>query len=471
MPSTYSPNLRIELIASGEQASQWGNTTNTNLGTLIEQAISGAVEIDVTAGDVTLTALNGVSDESRNMILLVSGTPGASRQIITPQVSKLYIVLNNSDATVSIVTTADAGSVDIVAGGSKVVFTDATDFYAANLDLGTPTSGNLSNCVGLPPSGMTSAGAAGNVLTSNGTTWTSVAPSWGLVGVTESTYPYQTALGYQAGNYGTSTGLFTVAIGYQALTANTTGIDNIAIGYIALNSNTNGGQNVAIGRYAGYSITSGSGNTAVGNRSDTALTTGSYNTVLGDSANSGTTGSYNTAIGSGARACGTGSYNTAVGSQSGNSTNTGSNNTFFGYGANGASTSASNAITLGNSSITTLRCQVTTITALSDARDKTDIAELDAGLDFINALAPVSFTWNMRDGGKVDEPDTGFIAQELVKAQEDTGHYIPGLVYDENPERLEAGYGKLIPVLVKAIQELSAEVSALKSQLNGANND
>ena len=123
---------------------------------------------------------------------------------------------------------------------------------------------------------------------------------------------------------------------------------------------------------------------------------------------------------------------------------------------------------MGNASIATLRCQVTTITALSDARDKTDIAELEAGLDFVNALAPVSFTWNMRDGGKVDEPDTGFIAQELVEVQDRLNQHIPGLVYDENPERLEAGYGKLIPVLVKAIQELSAEVSALKSQLNEA---
>ena len=74
----------------------------------------------------------------------------------------------------------------------------------------------------------------------------------------------------------------------------------------------------------------------------------------------------------------------------------------------------------------------------------------------------------MRDGGKVDEPDTGFIAQELVEVQDRLNQHIPGLVYDENPERLEAGYGKLIPVLVKAIQELSAEVSALKSQLNEA---
>jgi hypothetical protein len=126
--------------------------------------------------------------------------------------------------------------------------------------------------------------------------------------------------------------------------------------------------------------------------------------------------------------------------------------------------------------VATLRCQVTTITSLSDARDKKDVAPLDAGLDFINALNPVRFTWNMRpeedhEGnmvqGRKDDPDTGFIAQDLKAVQEATGIVIPGLVYDNNPDKLEAGYGKLLPVLVKAIQELSAKVEALEAQLGG----
>ena len=71
----------------------------------------------------------------------------------------------------------------------------------------------------------------------------------------------------------------------------------------------------------------------------------------------------------------------------------------------------------------------------------------------------------MRDGGKVGIADTGFIAQDLKQVQIDTGIVIPDLVYEENPERLEAGYGKLLPVLVKAIQELKAEVDSLKQQL------
>jgi hypothetical protein len=146
-----------------------------------------------------------------------------------------------------------------------------------------------------------------------------------------------------------------------------------------------------------------------------------------------------------------------------NDLTTGSNNVIIGHNAAASAATVSNEITLGNSSIATLRCQVTTITSLSDARDKANVQDLPAGLEFINALRPVSFDWDMRDGGKVGEQDTGFIAQDLKAAQEQLGVSIPGLVYENNPDRLEAGYGKLIAPLVKAIQELSDEVTRLKS--------
>jgi hypothetical protein len=203
-------------------------------------------------------------------------------------------------------------------------------------------------------------------------------------------------------------------------------------------------------------LTTGNGNTAVGLLSSYLLTTGSDNSTFGkNSAVALSTGTQNTILGSQAAYSGT------------NNLTTGSNNTIIGYNAEASSATVSNEITLGNSSIATLRCQVTTITALSDARDKTNISDLPAGLTFVKALRPVSFDWNMRDGGKVGKADTGFIAQDLQSAQESTGISIPGLVYANNPDRLEAGYGKLIPVLVKAIQELNAKVEALEAQLKG----
>jgi hypothetical protein len=118
----------------------------------------------------------------------------------------------------------------------------------------------------------------------------------------------------------------------------------------------------------------------------------------------------------------------------------------------------SNEITIGNSSIATLRAQVTSITALSDRRDKTDIISISEGLDFIKQLKPVSFTWNTRDKAKVGIKSAGFIAQDLLALQQksEIGNNLD-LVSQENPEKLEARYNNLLPVIVKAIQEESAE--------------
>lgn len=133
MPSTYSPNLRIELIASGEQANQWGNTTNTNLGTIIEEAISGLTTVDVTAGDVTLSALNGVADQARQMILSITGTPGVTRTITAPAVTKVYVIVNGSNGAISLITSNGASvGLSISAGTTKVVYSDGVSFYAAN---------------------------------------------------------------------------------------------------------------------------------------------------------------------------------------------------------------------------------------------------------------------------------------------------------------------------------------------------
>jgi hypothetical protein len=204
--------------------------------------------------------------------------------------------------------------------------------------------------------------------------------------------------------------------------------------------------------------------------------TNSNNTAVGGAALYATTADDNTGLGRLAGfAVTTGAQNVLIGRSAGNSgTNnltTGSNNIIIGYNAAATAASVSNEITLGNSSIATLRCQVTTITSLSDARDKTNITDLSAGLNLINAVRPVAFDWNMRDGGKVGQHDTGFIAQELQAAQSIASVNIPGLVFDDNPEKLEAGYGKLLPVMVKAIQELSAKIDALQAeiiQLKGA---
>lgn len=131
MPSTYSPNLRIELIASGEQANTWGTTTNNNLGTLIGEAIAGLVDVSVTASDVVLTELDGLSDQSRQMMITISGAPGTPRTVSCPDGStKVYVVANDSDDVVTFTTVSGSG-VDIPVGTSKFLFCDGTDVFEA----------------------------------------------------------------------------------------------------------------------------------------------------------------------------------------------------------------------------------------------------------------------------------------------------------------------------------------------------
>ena len=124
-----------------------------------------------------------------------------------------------------------------------------------------------------------------------------------------------------------------------------------------------------------------------------------------------------------------------------------------------------NEVTLGDGAISSLRCADTSISSVSDRRDKTDIVDLPVGLDFINSVRPVKFKWQTREGipSKDGKIRAGFIAQELQEAQ--TGSEYLDLVYDANPDKLEAKQGKLIPVLVNAIKELSAKNTALEARI------
>jgi hypothetical protein len=252
------------------------------------------------------------------------------------------------------------------------------------------------------------------------------------------------------------------AFGISALEANTNSGANTALGFETLKVNLTGASNTAVGHQA-LEFNTASSNTAVGASSLLLNTTGASNTACGGgSLSANLIGLSNAALGANALLVSTSDSNTAVGATALSTLTTGSNNTGVGFNAQPSTATVSNTITLGNSSIATLRCQVTTITALSDQRDKKDIVDIPAGLDFVQALRPVAFMWNMRDGGKIDVPEFGFIAQELQAAQETTGITVPNLVSLENPERLEASQSTLLPVLVKAIQELKAELDALK---------
>jgi hypothetical protein len=262
------------------------------------------------------------------------------------------------------------------------------------------------------------------------------------------------------------------AVGSWALKKITSGSQNDSLGAYSLSELTSGNSNVSLGSSSGFALLSGDKNTFVGNQAGSMFTSSANkNVVLGSSsgyAGSGGSGDENIFIGNDAGyGYSSGDFNVVIGSYPNVfGTITGNNNIQIGRNSNKATSNASNSITLGNSSHTVIRAAVTTITSLSDERDKKDIKDLSTGLEFVEGLRPVEFTWNDRDeNGKHDISDFGFIAQDLKKAQEDAEKAeVLKLVYEENPEKLEASYGKLIPILVKAIQELSEEVKQLKTK-------
>jgi hypothetical protein len=264
-----------------------------------------------------------------------------------------------------------------------------------------------------------------------------------------------------------TTGEGNIAVGPSALKANLTGSSNLAVGSATLLANTQGYNNIGIGSIALRFNTSGYENMGIGIAALFNNTSGFYNTAVGSNAMFyNETGTFNTAIGRGALYNTTQGNNTALGNAAGEMNTSGQNNTFIGNASTGSSGTASNQITLGNSSITSLRCQVTTITALSDERDKKDIADIDYGINFINKLRPVSFTWEARDGSITDKPDIGFIAQELAAAEdEENDSERLRLTLRDNEDRLEATPGRLLPIAIKAIQELSQQNAELLARI------
>lgn len=133
MPSTYSPDLRLELIGQGEQDNLWGITTNNNLGSLIEQAICGVTNVVMLDAPFILTALDGAVDEARSAILNVTSSVPltASRAVVAPAVPKNYVIANNTTGgqVITIISVANGTFVNIPAGGTSLVYCDGLNFY------------------------------------------------------------------------------------------------------------------------------------------------------------------------------------------------------------------------------------------------------------------------------------------------------------------------------------------------------
>lgn len=252
-----------------------------------------------------------------------------------------------------------------------------------------------------------------------------------------------------------------IAIGHTAMNANRTGTLNTVVGSEALFRNVSGNQNVAMGIGALANLTSGSGNTAIGSYALSSIKGGaSRNTALGENALlHATTGSGNTALGHGALA-GLDGFDDCTG---------------VGIGA---AVTGSRQLRLGNDATTVHSFGA--IQTRSDVRDKADIRDTWLGLDFICALRPVDFRWNPRRDLTASGPDDpsgkrvrfhhGLIAQEVQAAAQRIGVAFGGVqdhALDGGNPVMSIGYEELIAPLIRAVQELSAEVDMLRQMVAG----
>ena len=167
MASTYS-NLKIELIGTGDQSGTWGVTTNTNLGTAIEEAITGSADVTFASADVTLTLTNtNTAQTARNLRLNLVGTVGAAQNLIVPAIEKQYIVNNTLGYDITVKNSTGTG-VAVPAGKSMIVFNTGSNVVEVVTALATGTVIPVAN----GGTGVTTSTGTGSVVLSASPTLT-----------------------------------------------------------------------------------------------------------------------------------------------------------------------------------------------------------------------------------------------------------------------------------------------------------
>lgn len=169
MPS-YTTSLRLIQPATGEYSGSWGTQVNNGITALVDTSVAGTASITMTAADYTLSTANGATDEARAMVLNVTGTPGAARNIIVPAVSKIYVVFNNTTGGFAQTVKTSAGSgISVPNGATAFVRCDGTNVVTALNYFGSLTLG-AALPVASGGTGVTTSTGSGNAVLSTSPT-------------------------------------------------------------------------------------------------------------------------------------------------------------------------------------------------------------------------------------------------------------------------------------------------------------
>jgi hypothetical protein len=475
--STYTPSLGLELITPGSQAGLWGNTTNNSLN-LIDQAITGVTPISFAAASgttYTLTDFNGAEDESRAAVLNVTGSATGANTIVIPNKQKTYLVRNNTGQDVTFRTATPSATYAVGAGYSILIFCDGNNNVFTGI--ASPGVGTLSVNAGGTGATTFSAGfikstGGTNALTSSATVSAATELSGAVPVVNGGTG--QTSLSPGALLFGNGTGAVGTFVGG-------------AVGQVATWNGSawtaalpaTGGVTSVFGRTGAVTAQSGDYSSFYPTLSGSGATGTWAINISGSAASASTAGSATTAGSASTATTATNVSNGTITNVTSFTTSSaipvsmGAANSFGGikcqaYNFNDASSifSSGGAVQIAPS-ISSLFVFFTNGNANapgswvngSDRRIKENVSYVDSALDKITQLKPIAFSLKINN---LDHADRyGFFADEIETIY-------PELVVESGKigdveDAKGVKYTELVPILVKAIQELKAEVDALKA--------
>jgi hypothetical protein len=428
MASSYS-DLKIELIGTGEQSGSWGTTTNTNLGTALEEAIAESVDVAFSSGTVTLTLTNSnASQSARHLRLNLTGTSGGAQNLVVPTIEKPYLVNNGTADTITVKTSSGSG-IGVPSGKTMWVYADGTNVVDAvtavsslqsdggvtvdNITIdGTEidlSSGDLT----LDVAGDILLDAAGDeVIFKDGST------NVGHVSMDSDNLTIKSLVSDKdvifQGNDGGS--------GITALT-----LDMSAAGAASFNSTVTANAGVIVDNITidGTEIDLSSGDLTLDVAGDIILDADGGDVKINDGG-------------------------TAIAELTNSSTDfviksvTSDKDIIF-KGNDGGSEITALTLDMSAAGAATFNNDVT---AFSDERLKSDIETITNALDKVKEMRGVTFVRDGRQG-------TGVIAQEMQKV-------MPEVVHDKG-EYMSVAYGNLVGVLIEAIKELEKKVEKLEN--------